>query len=1466
MRSAKVAVYLGMCLVSSTAFASGPWTATLTVLGRDYAAPQTYPNKQQAVAAMQALDPPTGVVATQESIYAMSSSSVTYQYVAPTIDQSFTPWVFIWYGAGPGGPNFTSESAAVSAYIAAEEEGQTGNGIWCGTPTYTASPIDSWSALSGGPDYTQEGRNYSGPLSGNAPPNNCQAYTYPEPIQFSILEQRIGSFPAGYYCAAAPDQPTCNNAGEIGYVTGPLLECADNGSASPQVGDPCDVSTGDLSQSEMDYSAAGLTFSRYYHSSVLESGHALGVGWTHNYAAYLVINNAVPVGLLRPDGHHDAIQIINGEYISLSGAGVHIVASGSNWVAYMGNGSSEVYNSTGQLIQKITASGLVTTLAYNANNQLASVTGPFGHSLQFAYGASGQMATVTEPDGTSTISYAYDVNENLISATYPDSSARQYLYQNTAFPNNLTGILDELNSQFLTVQYDPTTGAVVSSQQASGAQAVSIAYGTNSAVVTDSLAATNTYAFTNDPSYAPRVTSLTRNTLTQTFAVPAGATDAQRRVTQSTDANGNITTYSYNADHLLSKTEASGTPQARTTTYQYLGATTALPTLVTEALRQTTYSYESGTNLVQAKTMTSTMATPNISRTWSYTYDSYGRISTVDGPRTDVSDVTTYSYYTCATGAQCGQVETVTNAIGQVTTYNTYNAHGQLLTSTDPNGVVTTLTYDARQRLTSRQIGSEATSLAYYLTGLLQKVTLPDSSLLQSTYDGAHRLTQLSDGAGNSIHYTLDTMGNRIAESAYDPSNTLSRTRSRVYNSLNELAEEIGAAGTTAVTTSYGDDNNGNQTTINAPLSRNAVESYDALNRVQQITDPGSGNTYMAYDANDDLTALQDPTGIITSYTFDGLGDLLQQVSPSTGTTTNTYDSGGNLASSLDARGKTASYSYDALNRVTQIAYGDQTISYGYDAGTYGKGHLTTASDSAHALTWLYDALGRVVQKSQVVAGVTKSVAYAYTGGDLTTLTTPSGQSVTYSYSDHQVSSITVNGTTLLSNVTYEPFGPSRGWSWGSGTAEIRLHDTDGNPTLITGSESTNYTVDSAFRITAISNSSNSVLSWIYGYDTLDRLTGASASSAALTWTYDADGNRLSQGGGPSMTANASALVYNNRGRLVSATTSTGAAASVYNALGQRIEKINSLSAFLYVYDESGHLLGEYSSTGALIQETIWLGDIPVATLQPNGAGGISVYYIHSDHLNTPKTITRSSDGAIVWRWDQDPFGTAVPNQNPSGIGSFSYNPRFPGQYYDVETGLNYNYSRDYDSQIGRYIESDPTGLKGGNNTYAYARSNPEQLIDPTGETAWHGQSMAYGVVAGIGMTFTKYFLTSDCENGKIASATVYAVGPAAGADIEGAPPVSGSYDEEVNFNDNMTTPDPNVFDGSYISFNAGFVTGTGGAAHATKLGGATFSGPGPSSYQGGWSYGLELGASVTAGTSTVMSSSVSACGCNSSN
>jgi len=163
-----------------------------------------------------------------------------------------------------------------------------------------------------------------------------------------------------------------------------------------------------------------------------------------------------------------------------------------------------------------------------------------------------------------------------------------------------------------------------------------------------------------------------------------------------------------------------------------------------------------------------------------------------------------------------------------------------------------------------------------------------------------------------------------------------------------------------------------------------------------------------------------------------------------------------------------------------------------------------------------------------------------------------------------------------------------------------------------------------------------------------------------------------------------------------------------------------------YVYDEESHLLGEYTTQGRPIKEYIWIKDTPVAVavFDPRSTTtppAFTLYYIHVDHLNTPRQITDQTQ-RIVWRWDNlDVFGNNAPDEDPDRDGiKFTFNLRFPGMYFDEESGLFYNMNRYYDPKIGRYIQPDPIGLNAGNNRYNYVNSDPLRLTDPLG-LEWQG-------------------------------------------------------------------------------------------------------------------------------------------------
>jgi RHS repeat-associated protein len=214
-----------------------------------------------------------------------------------------------------------------------------------------------------------------------------------------------------------------------------------------------------------------------------------------------------------------------------------------------------------------------------------------------------------------------------------------------------------------------------------------------------------------------------------------------------------------------------------------------------------------------------------------------------------------------------------------------------------------------------------------------------------------------------------------------------------------------------------------------------------------------------------------------------------------------------------------------------------------------------------------------------------------------------------------------------------------------------------------------------------------------------------------------------------SLTGNAQAtFAYSDRGRMASSVLAANTTTYKLNAFEQRVSKtgpsaIVPTGALYFVYDESGQMIGEYDLNKRVRQETVYLGELPVAVLtqtvtgtSPNFVFTTVANYAYADQINTTRAITRASDGKMVWRWDQaDPFGANLPNENPTALGVFGYNLRFPGQYYDSEAKLHYNWNRDCDPRIGRYVQSDPIGLAGGINTYAYVESSPISKVDPNG-------------------------------------------------------------------------------------------------------------------------------------------------------
>ena len=538
--------------------------------------------------------------------------------------------------------------------------------------------------------------------------------------------------------------------------------------------------------------------------------------------------------------------------------------------------------------------------------------------------------------------------------------------------------------------------------------------------------------------------------------------------------------------------------------------------------------------------------------------------------------------------------------------------------------------------------------------------------------------------------------------------------------------------------------------------------AYTGRDDLVQVTDPRNLTTQYPRNGLGDATSLISPDSGTATHTYDALGNLKTRTDSRGVLATNTYDALNRLTKTI--------YSQTGQTSLTYTWSFDQTGT-GY---ANGIGRLTSTTHPAGSTQYTYDAQGRVLKDIQRVslatganpAQVAKTVAYTYDlGGNVTSILYPSGRKLSVTYTNGQATLLglakntTTAATTLIGSIQWEPFGGAKSWLWqmASGTQTYdRVSDAYGRLVRYRlGNTVRDITYDAGDRITAYTHyhattaAVTPALNQSFGYDELGRLISVAANTATWSIGYDANGNRTSVtlNGTPSiyststtsnrltsLTNPARSFGYDNAGNTTSdstnytstynlagrlATLTKAGATTTYSVdgLGRRVRKFTSTgpsSTVIFVYDQSGQLLGEYNSSGTAIREYVWLGSTPVAVFTPdpvNTANPPLVYYIHADHLDTPRAVV-DKNNALRWRWFAEPFGTTAPETNPTGLGAFTQNLRFPGQYADLESGLFYNYFRDYDSTSGRYVQSDPIGLQGGVNTYAYVGGNPVSLTD----------------------------------------------------------------------------------------------------------------------------------------------------------
>ncbi len=759
---------------------------------------------------------------------------------------------------------------------------------------------------------------------------------------------------------------------------------------------------------------------------------------------------------------------------------------------------------------------------------------------------------------------------------------------------------------------------------------------------------------------------------------------------------------------------------------------------------------------------------------YSYSFYSNGTISAVsiDGPVDGNGDITTYHFDTS------GNLTSVVNALSQVASFSNFTGNGWPQTVTGPNGDVTKFAYDYSGAVTSktRVINGANVTTAYVYNGLGQPKTIsyPDGRIVTKTYTESGFLAQVQDssditvaGSGNE---TLTTTA--YLARGYDVLNNLTGIYKRTQNVQTCSHGDDGCTAGTTTYTMYSDtysrdqlgrvtaengsksqiysasyDPNGNQLTSKDALNRQHTYSYNGNNELLYVSDPLSGMTTFGYDSAGNANLITDPKGNSTIYHYDGLGNLITVQSPDAGTTTYSYDNGGRLQTITRPDSSTLMYSYDVLNRVTQVSGPSVGISYYYDTCSNGLGRLCSVVDSTGSTAFTYTASGQLDNKTSSINSVSFTVDYNYDAIDRPwEIVYPGGNKVDYTFgSEGKVVAVAavIGGTTYnVAHTSYMPFGPMAALTYGNGAILNFTWDTSYRLTkqFATGLLNWSYGYDSADQTTSFTDALTAANSATYAYDALSELKTVTSSGGNQAYTYDATQNRQTStwGGGtdslvvpagnnrlnsitgtrarsytydPSGNVQTIAgwggsytMTHNSLGDLISLGLG-GTTQYSYSGLGDRVRKSGPSGSFDYVYGQSGALIGETANGGStLASQYVYLNGTPVALIR-NG----SLYYVHNDQAGRPTLITNSAK-SVVWKSQAFAFYSTI---TADSIGGF--NLRYPGQYYDAESGFAYNGARYYDPATGRYLESDPLGIGGGINTYAYAGGNPLSFVDPNG-------------------------------------------------------------------------------------------------------------------------------------------------------
>ena len=1057
--------------------------------------------------------------------------------------------------------------------------------------------------------------------------------------------------------------------------------------------EPVNLNTGNFYMEQTDATIADIgsdfALTRQYNAKGAAYEGSLGFGWTFAYDERMGELADGSVLWLRNNGGIITFTPAGEGYLAPVGCDYGLSETENGYVVeILDDGSRHEFDSFGLLRAVEDSCGNRTELAYDVDLYLKSITTPSGKEFRIALDEKNRLSSITLPDGHG-VTYTYDEAGNLAQVTNPAGGVVRYVYDDS---HRMTAWYDENGHRVVANEYDGE-GRVIQQTDAEGG-VVTLAYeqtaGGGQTTATD--AEGNVTVYTYDDNYRTTKIEYPDGTFEERSYNTAGylagrldrtgvettyTYDGKGRVTQEKRQDGATRTYAYNT---AGKMTQSADYDGGKTGYTYDGQNRL--TSVTDAEGgQTSYTYDEKNRLVAVKDANG--------NTTSYTYDGACVTSMTDG----AGNTWNYTY------DAMNRLLTVTDPAGG-TTANTYDALGRVIKETDAAGAVTVYTYDPAGAVTAiTDKEGQTSTFTYDAMNRMLSGTDPLGNTLTYTYDGnGNRLTQ-TDAEQQTIQYTYDAM-NRVTETAdakgavqkntYDGADRILTVTDRLGNAETYTYDPVkqsmvSAADREGNVTSYESDVTGRITKITYADGATETYRYDHLSRLTKTVDALGAVTTYIYDGNGNVTKIRQTGGeeLAREYTYayDERNLLTESTDPLGNTVHYTYDACGSLTAVTDGRGNTTSYSYDALARLTAVtdACGG-TTAYTYDK----EGRvLTVTAPEGDTLKNTYDAIGQLTAQTDALGNVT---TYSYDRiSRLQTVTDALKGETGYTYDADSNLTLTKDPLGNAHAYTVDAEGNLLKETYPDGETDRYTYDKNGNVASFTDRYGvvTTFTMDACGRIVKASDTAGNEMT--YTYDAAGNLTTQTdVLGRTASVTYDAFGRAVAVTGIDGVTTR---YTYDASDRLLTITDGEGKVTSyAYDAEGNLIHTTEPGKAeYAYTYDALNRLTRKVDPEGAAT-EFFYDRNSNLTTLKDGN--GVTTDYTY-DALNRLAAYRDGNGGTTAYTYDALSRLTAI--TTPEGL-TESYAYDAAGNLTGVTDALGQTTTYGYDKLYRMITTTSPMG------------------------------------------------------------------------------------------------------------------------------------------------------------------------------